>query len=82
MTQVVRFKSLPNYWQKEKDGRKPNTIRKIKDEEKFEILLKFMDNEISELNIIIHNTFNGESFERQIKDVTEWNNLLIISWRT
>lgn len=81
MTETIKFKSTPDLWSKEEKGLKPNTFRKIDTDERFKILFKFHDKELKKLNIIIENSFNSETFERQVKDVTFWDKFVIISWR-
>ena len=57
-------KSINEIWEKEKDGRKPNTVRELdgKDE------------------IMICNADTGICFERKITDITFWKSKIIISW--
>ena len=61
----LHVKSLPEFWEKEKNGLKPNTVRK-----------QLGSNDI----IVIENTKTGETFERQIRDVTLWEDYMVISW--
>jgi hypothetical protein len=74
---TVTFKSLPDIFAKEKDGRKPNTLGMLDD----------LDTRFAELlngtatHITILNTHTGEEFTREITDVTEWDGYLIISWK-
>lgn len=69
------FKSLPENWIKEQDGRKSNTLRKIAlDDPRYEAL-KIGD------KICIINTVTYETFEREITDITLWEGWTIISWR-
>lgn len=61
----IIVKSIPENWEKEKDGRKPNTVRELdgKDE------------------IMVINSETGIAFERPITDITFWKGKIIISWR-
>ena len=62
-------------FEKEKDGRKPNTFRKIDEfDERFESL--FNDCRL----ITIENVCTGECFQRKITDVSVWDGWMIISW--
>jgi len=74
---MVKFKSIPEMWIKEKNGRKPNTVREIDEmDTRFQMLME------SETNLItIENSETGETFSRAITDVSIWNNLMIISWK-
>lgn len=88
MVETVYFKSEDKVFRKERDGIKPNTIRKepftitrnFEEEERFDKLKAFMDGRSKALNIIIENVGSGDTFERAVKDVTEWDGIYIISW--
>jgi len=85
---TVEFNSDPEYFEKEKDGRKPNTVR---------TRISYTDPRLSLLaeakakKIRIKNTLTGETFEREITDISIWslnfdqpygNQLFfIISWK-
>lgn len=72
MTEFV-FKSVPEFWQKEKDGIKPNTVRKMAADDP--------RNEISVGDRIkIVRTDAPYQFWRIVSDVTRWDDLTIISW--
>jgi len=73
--EIVTFKSLPKYYNKEKSGKKPNTIRERTNED------KFLDLETKRF-IRIVNTETRESFVRKIKDFSYWKEFVIISWET
>lgn len=74
---TVTFKSIPAMWNKEKDGRKPNTLRRIDVfDARFNIL-----NRMQVEKIIMENTETGETFEREITDYTQWDGWAIISWK-
>ena len=74
---MVTFKSIPEMFEKEKDGRKPNTVRKIDEmDERFRKLFE------DDCRIIcIKNTRTDEIFQRVITDVSVWEDIMIISWR-
>ena len=78
---MVRFKSVPAMFYKEKSGKKPNTLRK-KDlaDERF-IQLGAMAAVYEYGTIEITNTATGECFRREITDVTTWEDWVIISWK-
>lgn len=73
----VVFKSTPENWFKEKIGLKPNTFRKVDDNDyRFRMLREFPS-----IQIIMVNSITNEEFIRQITDYTEWDGYAIISWR-
>ena len=82
---LVDFKSVPFNYDKEKDGRKPNTLRRFSviDDPRRNLLERWADLDLSPLSqhIRITNTETGESFERSITDVTYWDGWFIISWK-
>jgi hypothetical protein len=74
---IVDFKSLPQYYSKEQDGRKPNTVRVINSEdERFKMLESGQAKRIR-----ITNIETGEHFIRYITDYTIWSGCGVISWR-
>ena len=74
---LVKFKSIPENYVKEKDGRKPNTERVI---EATDVRWKKLSKGIA-THVRITNTETGEYFTRKITDVTFWNGIVVISWR-
>lgn len=79
----VSFKSTPENYRKEYSGLKRNTVRKKSMEEedvRFEILDKFIENNINHLKIEICNSINNECFSKQVTDVTKFDGYYIISW--
>ena len=81
---TIRFKSIPEYWNKEKLGLKSNTVRKRDpeepDDERFELLDEWINRPLNEINIEIENTETGKTFSRNVSDVTLWEGMYIISW--
>jgi len=77
----VEFKSEPEMYRKEHNGRKPNTVRVVDERDARFIALKSG----RAVTIRITNPKNGKSFMRVITDVTFYTlkdvNLCIISWR-
>lgn len=73
---AVVFRSIPEYYEKEKSGAKANTVRMLE------------ANSIEELNskqpthIIIENTLTGEIFMRRLTDVSFWKDVTIFSWNS
>lgn len=61
----IIVKSVPENWEKEKDNRKPNTVRMLDGNDTIEV----------------QNTIGGEIFRRTITDITVWKNQIIISWK-
>lgn len=76
----VEFSSLPKFYDKEKSGLKNNTIRVIdKDDERFR-LVNLWAIKKKYGYIRIRNTETKEFFEREIKDISFYNYMWIISW--
>ena len=89
----IEFKSLPEYFAKEKSGVKNNTVRIVDiADARFKILSEHNCGE-RDLEIVIENKDTGEKFKRTLKDVTFFNagntadgerneiSLVIITWR-
>ena len=89
-TKLITFKSWPSNFEKERDGTKPNTIRKLPTDRDRQVFLyklagpwKLKSLEKStgvRYYIKIANTQTGDHFTRHITDVTLWRDLFIISW--
>jgi hypothetical protein len=77
----VSFKSREPFFSKEADGRKPNTIRQLdEDDPRRKTLLDWMAlDQYGEIEI--EKTEGGSGFTRQVSDVSLYINLFIISWR-
>jgi hypothetical protein len=76
--ETVEFKSNPEFFVKEKNGQKPNTVRVCDDNDD----LRFVALRSGDCKMIrIRNTITGESFEREIMDVSVWHDVYIVSWR-
>ena len=73
---MISFKSIPQMFEKERDGRKPNTIREM---DEFDNRFKLLAESKAHL-ITIVNTETQEAFTRKITDVSIWKNIMIISW--
>jgi len=76
----VRFKSTPEYWNKESLGLKRNTVRKADTDDRFKLLRKWMCADIDKLVVGIQNTMTGDVFFRDVKDVSRFDDYYIISW--
>lgn len=85
---IVKFKSVPEFFEKEKCGFKPYTYRYIDSysDERFKILGQalraghFLNYE-NKYIIEIENTLTKETFRRVITDVFKTGEFLIIAWR-
>ena len=79
---IVHFKSSPIYFEKERSGLKSNTIREINlSEDKFQdLILMYNFGIYGYIQIRETKEDKPEMFDRKIKDITIWNNLMIISW--
>ena len=73
---VVDFKSIPENYEKEEDGRKPNTLREV---ERSDHRFAALDCKTA-THVRIHNTITHKSFKRKITDITYWCHQFIISW--
>lgn len=79
--ETVCFKSVSPFFEKERNGLKPNTVRVIDlDDERFLTLEQwaFNNKPLGEIQIMNPNT--GAGFRRKVKDVSFWNRFCIISW--
>jgi hypothetical protein len=74
----IKFKTIPAFFYKERDGMKPNTVRKF-DDDKDERLAALEDGKATFITIV-HAT-NQEEFTREITDVSYYDGLWIISWK-
>lgn len=74
---IVEFKSVPENYEKEKNGRKPNTVRVL---DLWDMRFLFLSLKSPQI-IRIKNTKTGETFARKITDITFWNGEFIISWK-
>jgi len=83
---LLKFKSTPEMYEKEKSGRKPNTARVFptflseKDAERFDLLEGWQQGHRN-LQIQITNTRTAQSFKRKVTDVTYWQDIWLISWK-
>lgn len=78
------FKSTKENYRKESLGLKRNTVREFDDSEdqRKRICDEFIEGKITDINIKILNRddIGGESFTEDIKDITKWGKLYILSW--
>ena len=81
MSDTVTFKSTQEMYRKEYLGTKPNTIRKDDGDIRFKVLEDFIQGKMNNLFIQIENASTGESFTRQVTDVSRWTGWYIISWQ-
>lgn len=76
----IQFKSLPVHWIKEHLDIKRNTIRDIKEDDiRYEILCNWLKSPFK-LIVGIENTVSHDISDKEVKDVTVFNGLFIISW--
>ena len=75
---TIFFHSAEPYYTKELTGIKPNTIRSLPNMEMLDFLQE--KERLKKINIALkHDPRN--SFERVLTDITEWEGLIIFSWR-
>ena len=74
---TIRFKSIPMFFEKEKYGLKPNTVRELSGAE-WDLLL----NNITHLDKIWITSTEDETefFTRTITDISFFDNRFIFSW--
>ena len=85
MKKLVEFKSLLEFYSKERIGLKPNTMRKCDctdfEDHRFKLLEMFAKKQIRELWIKIRCAEKPTNFFiRKIKDVSIYDGMFIISW--
>jgi hypothetical protein len=73
----VAFRSDPEFYRKEHNGYKPNTVREVDETDHRFITLRAGRAK----TIRIVSTKTNQSFMRVITDVSFYKNLCIISWR-
>jgi len=81
---TIRFQSIPVNWHKENLNLKRRPIRnrapKETNDERFNILDRWITGTIEGLTVEIENTETGKYFSRKVLDVTLWDLNYIISW--
>lgn len=79
---IVDFKSISPFFEKEGEGIKNNTVREFEDpqDKRKKLLDKFEKGDIFDLDIKITNIETKAYFCREIRDVTIYKNLYIITW--
>lgn len=84
MNKLFEFKTIDKYFHFEKDGSKNNIIRKI-DLQDDRFLDLIAHNQLGygeeDLFIKILNKQTGESFTREITNITIFENFIIITWK-
>ena len=79
---TIMFKSIARIFNKEKDGRKPNTVRRTENADEnariFSFALSFEEG--TQKYIEIEGTKTGEKFTRAITDITPFDDIWIFSW--
>jgi len=90
MNEEFKFKSRQPFYDKERYGTKNNTVREINlNEDKFLKLIQYMMNGFNDgditiriINAEIGDPYNidKDSFSRDIRDISVYNNLMIITW--
>ena len=80
---IVAFHSLPKNFEKEMDGRKANTLRRMyPDDLRFQYLRQGKATHIQIIELKAKTkTPTNRDFIRKITDYTEWKDWAIISWK-
>lgn len=74
---MIIFKSTEEFFTKEKNGSKSNTVR-IPSYEDRDSIIESMD-KLSQITII--STDTGENFVRKLTDISTYREIIIFSWR-
>lgn len=79
---TIKFKSVPEMFEKERSGRKPNTVRRSDDAGEVAQMEMFArDVCTSRVKCIqIENSETGETFLRLVTDVSLYGDIYIFSW--
>jgi len=80
---LFQFKTNPKIFWKERNGVKNNTVRRIDlSDDRFTHLIAWSEIGWNDGDILIEivNTKNSDSFIREIRDITIWDDLIIITW--
>jgi hypothetical protein len=80
---TIIFKSAPEYYYKEFQGWKPNTIRRFSSIDELNKFNYFKNHLTNNSKIRIEHTGNEKelNFTRYITDITQFEGYFIISWR-
>jgi len=83
---TIIFKSVDTYFVKEKDGRKPNTVRILDEYESGIVYNRWYSGSLKKIRIELITSESPDSFERELTDIT-WcgsafgRDYVIFSWR-
>jgi len=79
---MIHFKSKKFFYDKEMLGSKPNTVRTLDESDsRFDELINMIQTrKFGKIRIHLNTDFEGTWFERDITDVSYWDELFIISW--
>jgi|GEM_PF-4588602 len=79
---LIMFKSDPEMFEKEKDGRKPNTIRWSYDADEIAQMTIFARDFKKDCQkyIQIENSVTGETFVRRLSDISFYGGVYVFSW--
>ena len=80
--ETVTFKTIDSIFQKERSNVKPNTVRVVDwKDERFRILARMALGYLSMGYVRIENSdYKGINFTKRIKDITFFEDSVIISW--
>jgi hypothetical protein len=86
MLYKFEFKSVSPYFEKEREGIKPNTVREIDlNDDRFKWLIYWMMHGWNDEISIRIKRYDGngkwDTFTREINDISVYKNLMIISWK-
>ena len=78
---LIMFKSIPEMFEKEKDGRKPNTFRRPDNMHEIVQMDVFArEFQKGQKYIQIENSETGETFVRRLTDISFYDGFFIYSW--
>ena len=85
MEKIFTFKSSRKYYDKEFQDIKNNTVREINlGDDRFTELIAWMETGWKEGEIkirIVDALYPSDNFERDIQDISIWEDLMIITWK-
>jgi len=67
---TIVFRSINPHFAKEKDGRRPNTVRILSDKETLNVLKLWNSHKLKKIRIELADFKKSDSFERELTDIS------------
>jgi hypothetical protein len=77
---IITFKSLPEFFDKEKSGIRNNTVRRLSFQEARQITKVKSEFSTCGIFIKIIASYSNESFCRKIRDISVYSDIFIFTW--